>query len=172
MQAAEFASLLSHLSVLSVPRPNGSRTLERTVGAVRAWLEKEGIPVQLHRFTLHPYFMELLGLWLALTGFLLPAAALGRWGWGGLILALVTLAVLRRGIPAATLGSFDLDLGGRGFHSALDNPSRVDPDRLVETMTVLSRFLAEVDSATTVRLSGAGYAIDPCADVPRPPVRV
>jgi len=93
MQAAEFASLLSHLSVLSVPRPNGSRTLERTVGAVRAWLEKEGIPVQLYRFTLHPYFMELLGLWLALSGFLLPVAALGRWGWGGLILALVTLAV-------------------------------------------------------------------------------
>ena len=90
MRTAEFASLLSFLSG---PRPNGSRALERTVEKVRAWLEEEGVPVQPHRFTLRPYFMELLGLWMALTGLFLPVAALGRWGWGGLILALLTLAV-------------------------------------------------------------------------------
>jgi hypothetical protein len=84
MPAAEFASLLSFLSV---PRPNGSRALERTVEKVRTWLEEKGISVQPHRFTLHPYSMELLGLWMAFTGLLLPVAALGRWGWeGGLVL--------------------------------------------------------------------------------------
>lgn len=90
MTTTEFSPLIS---LLSVPRPNGSRALERTVEAVRAWLESKGIAVQSHHFTLHPYFMELLGLWMALTGLLLPAAALGRWGWGGMILALLTLAV-------------------------------------------------------------------------------
>ena len=80
MHTAEFASLFSFLSG---PRPNGSRALERTVEKVRAWLEEEGVPLQPHRFTLHPYSMELLGLWMAFTGLLLPVAALGRWGWEG-----------------------------------------------------------------------------------------
>jgi hypothetical protein len=90
MDIAVFSVLMSFLSI---PRPNGSRALRQTVEKVRAWLEEEGIPVRSHRFTLYPYFMESLGLWLALTGLLLPMAALGRWGWGGLFLALATLAV-------------------------------------------------------------------------------
>jgi len=53
------------------------------VEKVRAWLEEEGVPVQPHRFTLRPYSMELLGLWMALTGRFLPVAALGGWGWEG-----------------------------------------------------------------------------------------
>ena len=81
------------LPILSVPRPNGSQALKKTVETVRTWLTQEGIPVQSHHFTLHPYFMELLGLWMALTGILLPVAALARWGWGGLILTLLALAV-------------------------------------------------------------------------------
>ena len=63
------------------------------VEAVRSWLEAERIPVRRHAFTLRPYFMELLGLWMALTGLLLPVAALARWGWGGLLLTLLALAV-------------------------------------------------------------------------------
>jgi hypothetical protein len=58
------------------------------------------------------------------------------------------LALLRQGIPAATLGSFDAELGGRGLHSALDNPDRIDPQRLAETVDVLGRFLQDLDSAT------------------------
>jgi acetylornithine deacetylase/succinyl-diaminopimelate desuccinylase-like protein len=81
------------LPCLSTPRPNGSPALERTVQEVQAWLEREGIPVHRHRFTLRPYFMELLGLWMALTGLLLPLAALARWGWFGLALAVVATAV-------------------------------------------------------------------------------
>jgi acetylornithine deacetylase/succinyl-diaminopimelate desuccinylase-like protein len=86
-------TLQALLLILSVPRPNGSQALARTVEAVRTWLEKEGIPTQSHHFILRPYFMELLGLWMALTGILLPVAALARWGWGGLILASLALAV-------------------------------------------------------------------------------
>jgi Zn-dependent M28 family amino/carboxypeptidase len=55
-------------------------------------------------------------------------------------------AFLHRGIPATTLGSFDLELGGRGFHSALDNLDRVDLDRLAEAVEILSHFLQGVDS--------------------------
>jgi Zn-dependent M28 family amino/carboxypeptidase len=54
-------------------------------------------------------------------------------------------AFLRRGIPATTLGSFDRDLGGRGFHSALDHPDRIDPARLSDTVELLNRFLTELD---------------------------
>jgi hypothetical protein len=87
------AEILSRLSFLSQPRPNGSRALEQAVEGVQAWLQDEGILVQPHVFVLRPYFMEMLGLWLALAGFLLPVAALARWGWVGLLLALVVVAI-------------------------------------------------------------------------------
>ena len=78
---------------LSTPRPNGNRALERAVGEVEARLEGLGVAVQSHHFTLRPYSMELLGLWLVLSGILLPLAALLRWGWVGLVLALLMVAV-------------------------------------------------------------------------------
>jgi hypothetical protein len=55
-------------------------------------------------------------------------------------------AFLQQGIPATALGSFDLELGGRGFHSALDNPVRVDVERLAEAVDILGHFLKDVDS--------------------------
>ena len=54
-------------------------------------------------------------------------------------------AFLRRGIPTATLGSRDAQLGERGLHSALDAPGRVDAERLAETVDVLGHLLAEMD---------------------------
>jgi hypothetical protein len=60
-------------------------------------------------------------------------------------------AFLRAGIPAATLGSYDRDLGGRGLHSAQDNASRVDPARLVEAAEVLSQLLKELDAGGPVK---------------------
>ena len=56
-------------------------------------------------------------------------------------------AFLRAGIPAATLGGYDRDLGQRGLHSALDTASRVDPVRLVEAADLLCHLLKELDSA-------------------------
>ena len=94
MKAQHAAEILNHghilsaLPLLSTPRPNGSRALAQAVASVQSWLEGQGIPVQAHRFTLRPYLMEVLGLWLALSGAMLPVAALARWGWVGLVLAL------------------------------------------------------------------------------------
>jgi hypothetical protein len=55
-------------------------------------------------------------------------------------------AFLRRGIPATTVGGFDRELGGRGLHSALDHPDRVDLARLAETVDLLTRFLTDLDT--------------------------
>ena len=93
MNAQSAAEIFFQLPCLQRPRPNGSRALAEAVGDVQGWLEAGGIPVESHKFILRPYFMELLGLWLALSGLLMPLAALGGWGWGGLILALAALAV-------------------------------------------------------------------------------
>ncbi len=99
MKAQDTAEILAHgrilsaMPLLSTPRPNGSRALAQTVESVQSWLEGQGIPVQAHRFTLRPYLMELLGLWLAFTGVLLPVAALGHWGWAGLALALLAVGI-------------------------------------------------------------------------------
>lgn len=93
MTTGNAAEIFDRLPCLSRPRPNGSPELELAVERVCAWLHAEGIPVQSHDFVLHPYFMELLGLWLALAGLLLPVAALARWGWAGTVLALLAVAI-------------------------------------------------------------------------------
>ena len=93
MNAQSAAEIFFQLPCLQRPRPNGSRVLAEAVGDVQGWLETGGILVESHKFVLRPYFMELLGLWLALSGLLMPLAAVGGWGWGGLILALAALAV-------------------------------------------------------------------------------
>ena len=89
------AQAWAQLPCLREPRPNGSHALAAAVESVRDWLEALGLPVQLHPFRLRPYFMELLGLWLALGGLGLLAAASLRAGlaWLGLPLALLLVAV-------------------------------------------------------------------------------
>lgn len=54
-------------------------------------------------------------------------------------------AFLQRGIPAATLGSLDKVLGETALHGPLDHPGRIDPLRLVQTVDVLARLLADLD---------------------------
>ena len=93
MSIQNTADVFFQLPILSTPRPNGSRALAGAVEGVQGWLEARGIPVTSHEFVLRPYFMELLGLWLAVVGLLLPVAALGSWGWVGLVLALLAVAV-------------------------------------------------------------------------------
>jgi hypothetical protein len=55
-------------------------------------------------------------------------------------------AFLQHGIPATTLGSFDLEVGGRGLHSAQDALDRVDVERLGEAVDVLSYLLTAMDA--------------------------
>lgn len=93
MSIQSTSDVFFQLLILSTPRPNGSRALARAVEGVQGWLEAEGVPVTSHEFVLRPYFMELLGLWLAVVGLLLPMAALGSWGWAGLAVALLAVAV-------------------------------------------------------------------------------
>jgi hypothetical protein len=57
------------------------------------------------------------------------------------------VAFLRRGIPAATMGSLDRELGEGELHGPLDRPERVKPGRLVETADIVVRFLRDVEEA-------------------------
>ncbi len=52
---------------------------------------------------------------------------------------------LRAGIPATTLGTFDIQLQARGFHRPSDNLSRVQMNRLPEAVEVLEQFIRKMD---------------------------
>lgn len=54
---------------------------------------------------------------------------------------------LRAGLPAATLGTYDLAWRDRGFHSAADNLQRVVPERIPEAVRILTRFIDAYDQA-------------------------
>jgi hypothetical protein len=87
------ASIWAEMSVLRGPRPNGSRALQYAVDAVKEWLSGAGVPVRPHRFTLHPFSMEILGLWFLLGGLLLLLAGATRQGGPTLLVALALIAV-------------------------------------------------------------------------------
>lgn len=77
------------MTLLSVPRPNGSAALQRTCHALRAWLSQHDIAFRIHTFRLYPYFFESIGVWIILSRTLLAAAIWLRWGWLTLLIAIV-----------------------------------------------------------------------------------
>ena len=79
------------VSVLSVPRPNGSAAVEKTCRTLRDWLDQRGIRYRTHSFRLYPYFFECIGAWIVLSRTLLAFAIWFRWGWPTLVIALVGL---------------------------------------------------------------------------------
>jgi len=79
------------MTILSVPRPNGSAAVEQTKRALLDWLEQRGIPYHLHTFRLYPYFFEAIGVWIILSRVFLAIAIWLRWGWPALLIALVGL---------------------------------------------------------------------------------
>ncbi|HWQ12563.1 MAG TPA: M20/M25/M40 family metallo-hydrolase [Roseiflexaceae bacterium] len=83
---ADFAELME---LFSRPRPSGSAAEHATLEAMHAWLDARGVAYQVHRFRLYPYFFEAAGAWLIASRTLLAAAALRRWGWRALPVALV-----------------------------------------------------------------------------------
>lgn len=87
------SGIWTKLDVLRTPRPNGSRALRRTVDAVEAWLAGEGIAVESQSFTLRPFSMEILGLWLFLGGLLLWFAWATHRGGLALLVALGLIAI-------------------------------------------------------------------------------
>jgi hypothetical protein len=79
------------MTILSIPRPNGSVAERETGRALRDWLTRHGIPHRVQTFRLYPYFFECVGLWLILSRTLLALAIWERWGWITLLIALLGL---------------------------------------------------------------------------------
>lgn len=79
------------MTLLSTPRPNGSPALDETLRSLRLWLDGRLIPHRTHTFTLYPFLWECLGAWIILSRTLLAAAAVLRWGWPALVIALLVL---------------------------------------------------------------------------------
>jgi len=79
------------MSILSVPRPNGSAALRQTCRALQDWLSGHGVPYRIHTFRLYPLFFECIGVWIILSRVLLAIAIWLRWGWPALVIALVGL---------------------------------------------------------------------------------
>jgi len=51
------------------------------------------------------------------------------------------------GIPASTLGTMDSRFGESGFHRPTDNPTRIRPERLPQSVEILLEFLRQYDSS-------------------------
>lgn len=79
------------MTILSVPRPNGSVAERKTGRALQDWLTSQGIPHRIQAFRLYPYFFECIGLWLILSRTLLAVAVWECWGWITLLIALLGL---------------------------------------------------------------------------------
>jgi len=79
------------MTILSVPRPNGSAAERETGRALNDWLTRHNIPHRVVEFPLYPYFFECVGLWLILSRTLLAIAIWDRWGWITLPIALLGL---------------------------------------------------------------------------------
>ncbi len=79
------------MTILSVPRPNGSAAERETGRALQDWLTHCSIPHWVQTFRLYPYFFECIGLWLILSRTLLAVAIWSSWGWTTLLIALLGL---------------------------------------------------------------------------------
>jgi hypothetical protein len=79
------------MSILSVPRPNGSPAERETRRALQEWLTRHAIPHRAQTFQLYPYFFECVGVWLILSRTLLAVAVWQKWGWLTLLIALLGL---------------------------------------------------------------------------------
>ncbi len=53
---------------------------------------------------------------------------------------------LSAGIPASTMGTYDIELRDTGFHRPTDNPERVAIDRLPEGVNILIQFLKFIEN--------------------------
>jgi len=79
------------MTILSIPRPNGSVAEIMTENSLRDWLTRHSIPHRTQTFLLYPFFFECIGLWIILSRSLLAVAIWARWGWLTLPIALLGL---------------------------------------------------------------------------------
>ena len=91
------------MSILSMPRPNGTKALQETRDALASWLSDHNIPYHLHTYKARPYFLEAIGVWMIVPPLLLALAVWLRWGWLALLFSVIGLFVVQleagKGIP-------------------------------------------------------------------------
>lgn len=115
------------MEFLSVPRPNGSTAERETSQELQGWLRRQGIPFQLHRFRVYPYFYESIGVWLMLSRTVLALGVWLGWWWWTLPIAIIgllggTLDILLN-LPLVTW------IGGRQGENILVEFSPPDPQK-------------------------------------------
>jgi hypothetical protein len=77
------------MTILSVPRPNGSQAEAETCQSLCTWLAEQEIPHRIHTFRLYPFYFEAIGIWIILSRTLLAIAIWSRWGWPTLLIAIL-----------------------------------------------------------------------------------
>jgi hypothetical protein len=77
------------MTILSVPRPNGSQAEAETCQSLCAWLAEQEIPHRIHSFRLYPFYFEAIGIWVILSRTLLAIAIWYRWSWPTLLIAII-----------------------------------------------------------------------------------
>jgi hypothetical protein len=77
------------MTILSIPRPNGSQAETETCQSLCAWLAEQEIPHRIHAFRLRPFYFEAIGIWIILSRMLLAISIWSRWGWLTLLIAIL-----------------------------------------------------------------------------------
>lgn len=77
------------MTILSTPRPNGSRAEAVACQSLCSWLSEQDIAHRVQDFRLYPFYFEAIGIWILLSRTLLAVAIWSRWGWLTLIIAVL-----------------------------------------------------------------------------------
>lgn len=82
------------LDIFSSPRANGSKALQDTYEKMCSWLTERNISYFSHRYTVRPYFIEIVGgVFLLYTGILTLSVFL-RWEWFAFFVSVGLLALI------------------------------------------------------------------------------
>ena len=86
MSSVDYTELMQ---ILSRPRPSGSAGERKTISALQAWLTEHGLSFRTQSFTLYPYFLICVGLWMLCAHTLLAVSVWLRWGWVSSLVAVL-----------------------------------------------------------------------------------
>ncbi len=86
MSSVDYTKLMQ---ILSRPRPSGSAGERKTIGDLQGWLTERRLPFRIQAFTLYPYFLICVGLWMLCAHTLLAVSVWLRWGWVSSLIAVL-----------------------------------------------------------------------------------
>ena len=86
MSSVDYTELMQ---ILSRPRPSGSAGERKTISALVDWLTERRLPFRVQAFTLYPYFLICVGLWMLCVHTLLAVSIWLRWGWVSSLIAVL-----------------------------------------------------------------------------------